>query len=256
MKAKSSLVLLAASLLFASCSTPATLGYLRDMEYNTPYTAKRAPDLILQPDDVISIHVYSPADAELAEPFNMGFGAASARSDVDATSYTIDKEGFIDFPTLGKVLAQGLTMDELKEQLIWKMNNSGYIKDPLVKITISNFKITVLGEMTNSIMEVNDNSINLLQVVARSGGTPVSGKIHDVMVIRTQDGVRTAYAVNLQSKDLFDSPAFYLCQNDIVYLKPKGIKVSQTGETITSAVNRFSSLIQTIMVYALLFVRK
>jgi polysaccharide export outer membrane protein len=76
-------------------------------------------------------------------------------------------------------------------------------------------------------------------------------KIKDVMVIRTEDGIRKAYSVNLQSKDLFESPVFYLQQNDVVYFKPQGMKLSTTGQTtmtfVTAGLTMVNIIVNTLL---------
>ena len=228
MKTKISLLsLIAGAALMASCSSPATLGYLRDMEYGVSYPAAPAPDLKVQPDDNLQIQVYSTIDAELAAPFNMGLGTASLGSS-SATIYTVSKKGEIVFPVLGTISVQGMALEEIRDMIAGKINASGYMKDPIVKVSLQKFRVTVLGETGKSVMDITDNSFNLLQLIARSGGTTSASKISDVMVIRTENGERKAYSVNLQSKELFDSPVFYLQQNDIVYMKPRGLQMSTT----------------------------
>lgn len=236
MKAKSFLILLAAAVLLAACSSPAKLGYLRDMEYNTVYSASKPPELKLQTYDNLTIHIYNTVDELLAQPFNTGA----------EETYDIDVDGNIDFPVIGKIYVEGLTINELKNEIAHRITTSGYMKDPLVSVKLNNFTITVLGEIGKSVMEVPNNSINLLQVIANSGGTELSAKIRDVMVIRTQNDQRIAYSVNLQSKDLFDSPVFYLQQNDIVYVKPQGLQFSTTGETLLRAIQTVFSFVTSI----------
>ena len=92
-------------------------------------------------------------------------------------------------------------------------------------------------------MPVEGSSINLLQVIAKSGGTNEHSKIPDVMVIRTEEGIRMAYSINLQSKSLFDSPVFYLKQNDIVYVKPRGLRTSSTVQAMMSGFTPFSTIV-------------
>ena len=249
MKTKISLLsLIAGAALMASCAGPATLGYLRDMEYDTEYPAKPAPELRLQENDRISINVYSTVDAELAAPFNMGLGVTGGGTTA-ATTYTVEKNGTIVFPVLGEIYVKDLTIREVRDKIAGLIDDSGYMKNPVVKVTLNNFTITVLGETGKSVMEVPNNRINILQVIARSGGTSTSSKIDDVMIIRTENDVRMAYQVNLQSKDLFDSPVFYLQQNDIVYMKPKGLTMSTTGNTIVGAIQTVYSFI-TSLIYA------
>ena len=233
MKARSLIVTLAAIELLASCTSPATIGYLRDLEYNTPYHTTKPPELKLKTYDNLTIHIYSTDDELLAQPFNTGA----------EDTYTIDVNGNIDFPVVGKIYVEGLTINQLKDEISYRISTSGYMKDPLITVKLNNFTVTVLGETGEGVMSITDNSINLLQLIARSGGTTYSSKIRDVMVIRTENDTRMAYSVNLQSKDLFDSPVFYLQQNDIVYVKPVGLRMSQTGETILGAIQRVNSLV-------------
>lgn len=239
MKAKSFLTLLAAAVLLAACSSPAKLGYLRDMEYNVSYPAAKAPELKLQTNDNLTIHVYSTVDELLADPFNKGA----------ADNFVVDYDGNIDFPVLGKIYVEGLTLNQVKEEIAHRINTSGYMKDPIVNINLNNFTITVLGETGKSVMPVPDNRINILQVIAQSGGTTTASKIRDIMVIRTEEDHRMAYSLNLQSKDIFDSPVFYLQQNDIVYVKPQGLQFSATGSTVIEAVQTVFSFI-TSLAYA------
>ena len=247
------LMLAALVALMASCTTPAKIAYLRDMQYDTPYLAKQAPELRLQVDDKLSIQVFS-TDAELAAPFNVGNGlVGESGQGLTATTYTVDKKGDIQFPVLGTMHVQGKTLNEVKEWVSSEIVRLGYIREPIVNVDMENFSITVLGETGRSVMPVQGNSINILQVIARSGGTTEYSKIPDVMVIRTEEGVRMAYSINLQSKDLFDSPVFYLRQNDIVYVKPRGFRTSSSLNAVMSALSPIftaATAISTILILA------
>ena len=227
MKTKFSFLILGGLLMLASCATPATLGYLRDMEYDVNYQARKAPELKLQSEDVLNIKVMS-SDPELAAPFNSWTGTGGGEL---LTTYTVDNKGEIDFPVLGSLHVEGKTIDEVKDEISSKITSMGYIKEPIVMATLENFRVTVIGEV-NQIIQAEGESLNLLQAVAQMTIPRESSKINDVMVIRTQDGIRRAYQVNLQTKDLYDSPVYYLQQNDVIYVKPKGIRISQTGTTI------------------------
>ena len=236
-------ILAALIVLPVSCTTPAKLAYLRDMEYDTPYLAKQAPELRLQVDDKISIQVFS-INEELAAPFNVTSGMiGDAGQRVSNSVYTVDKVGNINFPVLGNLHVQGKTLNEVKEWITSEIISQGYIREPIVRVEMDNFTITVLGEAGQSVMSVDGNSINILQVMARSGGTDEHAKISDVMVIRTEEGVRMAYSVNLQSRSLFDSPVFYLRQNDIVYVKPRGFRTSGSIQALFSAFSPITTAI-------------
>ncbi|MBR1578499.1 MAG: polysaccharide biosynthesis/export family protein [Bacteroidales bacterium] len=249
-------LMLAVVILSASCSTPAYYSYLRDMEYETPYLAKPAPELRLQVEDKVNIQVFSTVE-DLAKPFTASVGAAdgNGQSLAPSSSYTIDKNGNIDFPVLGSLHIEGKTLNEVKEEIAGEIVRLGYIREPLVKVEMENFNITVIGQMGQQILPVEGNSINILQVLARTSGANEYTNLQDVMVIRTEEGERVAHSINLQSKSLFDSPVYYLQQNDVVYVKPRGLRPSSTMTAIMSAFTPLITVGSTLSTLILLLTR-
>lgn len=228
-----------AALLLLSCSTPKRLSYLTDMAYNTDYPAPAAPELIVQPGDCLGITI-SSSTPELVAPFNL------YSEDGKGLRYMVDSEGNIDFPVLGTIQVAGATLTKIRNGIAAGIRENGLIKDPVVIVTLDNFTITVVGQVGNGVIPVEGPSINILQVIAKSGNITNRSDINDVMVVRTENGVRRSYQVNLQSKDLFYSPVFYLKQNDVVYIKPKGTSLSASGQTVMSFVGAGLSLITII----------
>lgn len=228
-------VALVAALLAVSCATPKNTGYLMDMEYDTPYAAPPAPDLTIQSGDILNIQVYSE-NATLAAPFNSLTGEAGLNSG-KALAYVVDVDGDIDFPVFGLMRVAGKTTQEVKDEITTQIITQGYIKAPVVKVSLGEFQVTVIGKTSNSIIKVTNGSMNLIDLLAKTGGINANAKIKDVMVIRTENGTQTAYSVNFQTKDIFDSPVFWLHQNDVVYVKPKGISLNASGQMIMTIVN-------------------
>ena len=225
-------ILTAIFLLPLSCATPAKIGYLRDMEYNEPQIARPAPELRLKVDDRLSIQVFAD-EPELAAPFNailLPRVKEQIGTSLLGTTYGVDAQGNIDFPVLGTIHVEGKTINEVKKEIADEIIRRGYIKEPGVKIELENFTITVVGETETSVMPIEGGCVNILQVIAASGGTDEKAKIPDIMVVRNENGLRTAYTINLQSKDMFDSPVFWLQQNDLVYIKPRGLRLSTGGD--------------------------
>ena len=224
-------LLLAAGVLLTACSTPNKLGFLRDLEYNIPFEAAPAPELTLKVDDRITIQVFCDEPA-LAAPFNAISVTEAETADLLTITYGVDVRGDIDFPVLGSVHVEGLTLKQVQDEIARQIRERGYIKDPVVKAELVNFTITVIGEMGSILLAVEGNSINIFQVLAQiESNSTENAKIPDIMVVRTKNGERQAYSVNLQSKDLFTSPAFYLEQNDVVYVQPRGLRLSSGGDT-------------------------
>ena len=217
MKASVKLALLAVVLSANACITPSKITYIKDMEYGKDYPAKPAPELRIQKGDQLSIQVFS-SDPALATPFNVG-------------ALTQD----------GGLPLEGLTLKEVQKDIANRIINLGYIKEPVVSVNLENFTVTVVKYGTSTRMNVTGRSINLLQVVAPDRNE----KIKEVEVIRTENGQRRAYSVDFQTIAMFDSPVFYLQQNDIIYVKPSRWYTSQTMSTIRSSISSVLSLVST-----------
>ena len=232
---------LLAMLALVSCTTAKQMSYLLDMAYNTDYPVTPAPELIIQPDDCLGITV-SSSTPELAAPFNL-FSEGKAN-----LKYVVDMKGNIEFPVLGTINVWGATLSQIRNGIADGIRANGFIKDPIVNVTLENFSVTVIGSGGNAVVPVKGSSINILQLLATSGGGLTNhADISDIMVIRTENGIRRSYSVDLTSKDLFDSPVFYLKQNDVVYIKPKGVKLSASGQTTMSFVTAGLSLLSIIV---------
>ena len=239
--------LLALVLSVSACVTPSQITYVKDMEYGKDYPAKPAPELRVQQMDRLSIHVYS-SDPALATPFNVGALTQDGVGTTREASYVVDSEGNIDFPVLGTIPVEGMTLKEVQTNITNRIINSGYIREPVVSVNLQNFTITLISYGNTDRINVTGRSINLLQVVAPTQ----SHKIKEVEVIRTENGIRHAYSVNFLTMEMFDSPVFYLQQNDIVYVKPARWYRSQTGTAIRQSITMimgFANLASNLLVW-------
>ena len=238
MKSLIKLSLLALVLSVSACVTPSQITYIKDMEYGKEYPAKPAPELRVQQMDRLSIRVYS-SDPALATPFNVGALIQDGVGTTSEASYVVDAEGNIDFPVLGTIHVEGMTLKEVQTNISNRIINSGYIREPVVSVNLQNFTVTVVKYGNTDRVNVSGRSINLLQLVAPTQGE----KIKEVEVIRTENGVRKAYSVDFQTIEMVDSPVFYLQQNDIVYVKPARWQRSQTGQAIRQSITMIMSFI-------------
>ncbi len=237
------------SFLAASCTTPRKASLLLDMATEIPYPEQAAPPLVLGEGDRIDVQVLS-SDPELSAPFHVSAGTNEKQT---ADTYTVSSEGTIDFPVLGSLKVQGLTLRETELLIEDRIQSLGYIKRPTIHVAMDNFMVTVIGESGNAVLPVKSNSINLLEALAATGGVKDNSNLKDVMVIRTENGERTAYSVNLQSRGLFDSPAFYLKQHDIIYVKPQGSRMSADGQTVLAILTpilTIGSIISTFLLWS------
>ena len=245
----------AALLSLASCGSYKKLTYLQDMEVLTTYDVKEQPNVLIGVNDKLRI-VVTCQEPTLAAPFNLSTGVFSVNPETGESvtklsseaesGYVVDNNGYIDFPVIGLVNAEGLTLEGLREDLIDKIIETKYIKDPIVLVEFMNFQFTVLGEANPGNYNVPNGHINLLEALALAGDLKPSAKRDDVWVIRTENGQRMVYSVDMRSKDLFESPAFNIQQNDIIYVKPlKSVKdadATKRSSVITTVISALSTV--------------
>ena len=224
--------------------------------YDTRYEA------VIRRDDRLSITV-SNKNPELAIPFNIYGGTfkvgengditTDAATKVNEKGYRVDVDGDIDFPILGILHVEGLTVSELRDLIKEKIEKGNYMKDPLVSIEFLNFKYTVLGAVGhNGTFSADGDRVTLLEAIANAGDLTDKARTDRVAVIREVDGARQMFMHDLRSKDIFDSPCFYLQQNDVVYVEPKYRKRDgedrgwQIGTTLLSIASVICSLLWVI----------
>ena len=149
-----------------------------------------------------------------------GYVTADAASKSNEAGYRVDVEGNIDFPILGKLQVEGLKISEVKELIKNRIEEGNYIKNPLISIEFLNFKYTVMGAVgRNGTFTANGDQVTLLEAIANAGDLTYKARADRVAVIREIDGKRQIFMHDLRSTDIFDSPCFYLQQNDIVYVE-------------------------------------
>jgi polysaccharide export outer membrane protein len=215
-----------------SCVQYEELLYFRkDVENARPQfpsdTIQNLAALRIQKNDVLSITVHSFNPVESA-PFNLvqagaggGGGAASP-----FTSYIVDENGEIDFPVLGKIALKDLTATEAKNKLVEFLKV--YLKEPVVNLRFVNFRISVLGEVSNpGTFIISNDRITVLEALGMAGDlTPYSNR-SNILVVREQNGIRQFGELNIQSSEIFNSEYYYLKQGDIIYIEPtKDIEAS------------------------------
>jgi len=216
--------------IFASCLSRKEV-YLNDMSPDTAYKIQDVPHVTLQKGDRVGIRV-SSQPPELAIPFNdifesnykienTGEVSGSSAGGSQASGYLVDKNGNIDFPVFGNLHVEGKTTEEVKNMIVKALVNGKYIKSPNVKVELINFKISFLGAIGNRAINVEANKITILEAISLAGGIQSNGDPKKITIFREENGVRKKIMANILSKDIFDSPAYYLKQNDIVYIEPK-----------------------------------
>lgn len=202
--------------------------------------------LTIQPDDQLVITV-SARDFAATQPFNQVNYYYQNQSEVRLQSYLVDQEGYIEYPVLGKIKLGGLTRPEAMSHM--KTLLAEYIIDPGVTIQISNFKVTVLGEVNvPGSYSLPNERITVLDAIGLAGDLTINGVRENVLIIREIGSEKTFHRLNLTSSDIFNSPVYYLKQNDVVYVEPNKAQInSSTYSRNTSIIISIAGLIITVI---------
>lgn len=215
-------------LLLASCVSKKEVVYFQNGKINQEKVSNNYKT-IFKPDDLLQITI-SSEDVIAVKPFNLPVVSfeSTTNSVVGAPqqqSYLIDSKGEIDFPILGKIKLGGLTREEgiklFKEKL-----SPDYVKDPTINIRISNFRITVTGDvrLPGSYVVPNER-ISILDAIGLAGDLNISAERENVLVIREEGDKKVSYRVNLLSNETFTSPVYYLQQNDFIFVEHNNAKI-------------------------------
>ena len=243
---------LSALLALSSCVSSKDFVYLQDMQVGERYHFERKHEAVVHRDDRLSITV-SCKQPELALPFNTqtaavrvsSTGEISSAPDGNDKGYRVDVDGNIDFPMLGKINVEGRTLAEVTQIIKNGIIEGNFIKNPLVSVDFLNFKYTVLGAVgSNGTYTVRGDRVTLLEAIANAGDLATNARVDKVTVIREIGKERQIFVHDLRRSDIFNSPCFYLQQNDIVYVEPKYRK-KERSERIAQYVTMTLSAIAT-----------
>jgi polysaccharide export outer membrane protein len=230
-------ILLAAVLFLTSCSAGRDLTYFSDLSGNTATqtTITNNVEPKIEPGDLLSIVVNSlnpesnlVYNSGILLPATAGSGAGTAASNRITEGYLVDSNGEVNFPQTGKIKVGGLTREDATEKITTILSKS--VKGPTVTIRYLNFRITVIGEVNRpATFTVPTEKINVLEALGLAGDMTGYGRRDDVLIIREKNNKRTTTRLNLNKKEVLNSPFFYLQQNDIVYVEPDKAKALQVS---------------------------
>ena len=253
------LMILSAILLLSSCATVKDIAYFQNKVVDHPEKIDKHAGIVIQPKDQLSI-VVSSRNPELVAMFNLPLVTYLGGAEIVATNsmqnlmgYVVDNDGNIDFPILGVINVAGLTRWELSELIKKELLDKQYLSDAVVTVEFMNFKVSVMGEVASpGTYVIQGDKVTILQALSMAKDLTIYGERQNVSVIRERDGVRTIYEVDLRNVDLFKSPAYYLQQNDIVYVQPNKYKKRQStmdnkGQWITSIAMSGGSMILSLV---------
>jgi len=223
-----------------SCVSPKTIVYFQGdtSRYSTQeITQKYIPTI--QPNDILSIVVGS-LNAEANEVFNTpnlfttastNYSSNGGGAKVQPLGYLVDSDGSIEVPLVGKVKIGGLRTTDAADTI--RIRLMRYLKEPSVIVRNLNFKVSVLGEVKlPAVYVIPDEKITLPEILSLAGDLTIYGSRSNVMIIREENGKREYARIDLTSRDIFNSPYYYMHKNDVIYIEPVKSKMLDTDSRI------------------------
>ncbi len=220
-----------------ACNSTKEIVYLQDIQPATDQVIANLNTIKVQPGDVLSI-IVTCKDPKLASLFNLVtstnrlYGTNNDMrysSSGEMSGYTVTQSGDIDFPQLGMIHVAGMTREQIAADIKNKLISSSLIKDPVVTVDYINLHFSVIGEVAKpGYYAISNDKTTILDALGQAGDLTIYGKRDRVLVIREENGKRSTYQIDLRSKDLFDSPAYYLQQNDVIYVEPNRTRSGQS----------------------------
>ena len=236
--------------LLSSCTAPKEVIYFQDIDQLKQEAIAREYEVKIRPDDLLGI-IVTGKDQEVVLPFNQpmaSYQIGESYTQQRLVGYLVDPAGDIDFPFLGKLHVAGLTRTEVTELIKDRLSGEDLLKDPVVTVQFLNFKISVMGEVARpGTFDITGDRVTLLEALSMAGDLTIYGRRDRVAVIREENGERTVRYHDLRSSDIFESPCYYLQQNDVVYVAPNDIR---TGSSRINSNNSASVWLSAVSVLA------
>ncbi|MBQ6253492.1 MAG: polysaccharide biosynthesis/export family protein [Bacteroidales bacterium] len=261
---KKTLLFAAVLALLASCASTKQVAYFQDAEDVSPSVAAKK-EIRIQPKDEISIIANCPS-SQVSSLFNLPTVTKRLSLDTEdsytsgnsVSGYTVDGFGYIDFPGLGKIQVAGKTRDEIASYIKNELIAQEQASEIVVTVDFLNLGYRVLGEVNNpGRFAIERDGVTILDAIAAAGDLTITGKRQNVKVLRIENGAQKTYTVDLCSAEsILGSPAYYLQQEDVVYVEPNNMRKRQAsinGNNLLSA-SFWTSLASLAASTALLFV--
>lgn len=221
-------------LTLSSCKTREKILYFQDIENGAVIPTQAIQPLTFQSGDKLTVVVTSSSTPQLAVQFNLPMvtiqaGTVNAQSGSQQMAvYTIDENGCIDIPTLGRTKISDLTRSETAAK-IQALLRDGKLRDAVVTVNAYDQYITILGEVKSPGKQtITKDRLTIIEAIGAAGDLTIHGCRDNILVLRQEGNETKSYYVDLRSKDVMNSPVYNLRQNDVVYVQPNKVKMGQS----------------------------
>jgi polysaccharide export outer membrane protein len=260
---------LACLLFLCACSGARKTVYFQDETLPEPATSEQMMqqqgEAVIQPNDILAINVASITfykEGNTSQVFLDGglpfTGAGTSQEGTNTAAgrntYLVDSNGYVDYPRVGKLKLGGLSTRAAKDLLAEKLKD--YLYQPSIEVRILNYRITMLGEVGHEgPIYVSNHKVSIVDAIAGAGGIPISGRKDNVLIIREEGNKRVFARVDLNSRNVFNNPYYYLKQNDIVMVEPSRLRRQEANEFLRFYLPLFTSVLTTALsVYTIVLV--
>ncbi len=240
-------VLLLAAICFASCNVPKDITYFQDSDRLNGMALQTEQQLRLRPEDKINIVVNS-SNPMLEKQFTLTTtnsryilgssvqpqtNASGSNSNSQMVAYTVDEQGTIDFPILGKISVGGKTRKQVAQYIQDRLIARELVSDPIVTVEYVNMGVNVLGEVNKpGHIDINKDHFTIVDALSYAGDLTINGNRRNVLVTRNVDGENQVYHLDMTNmQSVLNSPAYYLQQNDLVYVSPNNKRKRESNAT-------------------------
>lgn len=218
----------------SSCVNSRKTAYFNDVQNGIYKTSYNPPVPVIHKNDLLSIFV-SSVNMDATQIFNAPSlptttSASANGSTSQNVGYLVGDSGTIQFPVLGKIQAEGLTVKELTDNITDSLVAKKLLIEPLVTIRFLNFRVTVLGEVGNpTVITVPNEKISLLEAIGLAGDLTIYGKRDNVLLIREEEGKKIVRRIDLNAPETLTSAFYYLKSNDVIYVEPNKNKIASVS---------------------------
>lgn len=209
----------------SSCGSYKNVPYFQDLDRTqlTSQSVENLAPLKIQRGDILGINVNS-RNPESSSIFNYNLNRVTGNnydlsSSNPVTGYLVNDAGEINLPLIGSMKVSGLSTYELGDKLTKMLLT--YYKDPTVNIRILNFKVSIYGDVQRpNLYTLQNERTTIMQALSLAGDLNITGMRKNIILIREENGIRKFVPIDLTSKRIYESPYFYLKNNDEIYVQP------------------------------------
>lgn len=230
----------------SSCVSTKNVPYFQDVSLADKSVAENTAlftDPVIQSDDILSIAIFTidPSSSGVVNQTTstqaLGASSASTIGQQQINGYLVDKNGEVELAVVGKIKLAGLTTYQARDLI--RKNVTELYKNPSVQVRFANFKVTILGEVARpAAYTLPNEKVSVLDALGLAGDLTIFGKRENILLIRDNNGKKEFARFSLNSSEIFNSPYFYLKQNDVIYVEPNKGKAASlnTARTQTFAI--------------------